>query len=51
MLEENFSDIPGSLVEYIVEHTGLDRESVLAVLRAERKYYIEKLYSIMEDTS
>jgi len=42
-------EISESLVRYIMDQTGLSRRDIVAVLKAERKYYLENLLSINED--
>ncbi len=42
-MSNGFNDIPSTLIEYIVKHTRLPRRDVIAVLRAERRYYLENL--------
>ncbi len=41
-----YNEIPEPLIEYIVKTTGVSKDKVEAVLRAERKYYLGKLVSI-----
>ena len=36
--------LPEDLVDYVARETGLDRDTVVRVLRAERRYYLLLIY-------
>ncbi len=40
---EGFSE---SLIEYIMDQTGLSKKDIIAVLKAERKYYLKNLIEL-----